>query len=474
MPDFVYDNVTIPTKLQRRALPAGEDPLKWDQHTDYNAHTDMGVSLRSGLLTGQWHGFSPRSAGEITALSQASAYRVAVRDSDKHLVYWNGTTLTDLSAGGGGGVSVPLELTSDDASNSSVVDVLKLRHTTSGSAATGIGVGLLWESEDGGGNLTTVVDMEAVLSTVSDGDETGYLRCQVMTGGALADAFYAHGGGISVGVPSISALYPMHVAHADGDSAGLFETTDTANGTVINALRVHRATSHASHGATGIGVGILFESEDASGNAHQAVADIAGVLSVATHTSEKGYLRFRAMNGAAAMADSFYAWGTGRVGIGTGTTEPSSSLHVISPAATAAATFVGILDKTATAGQAFNMLADFRLNGTQKGALFFDASDILSLAGSTYLSLVAGGTVAISLSSTVAYINGDIDHNGTNVGFYSTTPVARNGTPFTLNSGALAHDLPASPTAQQVGDCLRQLLTYLGDVSGNGLMNVTA
>jgi hypothetical protein len=38
----------------------------------------------------------------------------------------------------------------------------------------------------------------------------------------------------------------------------------------------------------------------------------------------------------------------------------------------------------------------------------------------------------------------------------------------------LAHDLPASPTAQQVGDVLRQLLTYLGDVSGYGLINVTA
>lgn len=81
------------------------------------------------------------------------------------------------------------------------------------------------------------------------------------------------------------------------------------------------------------------------------------------------------------------------------------------------------------------------------------------------------GAVEIGLANFGAIKIGD---SNSTLGYFGTTPIARNASPFTLNSGSLSYDLPATPTAQQVGDCLRQLLTYLGDAAGNGLCNVTA
>lgn len=103
MSDFVYDLLDAPpTKTNnRRAIPGLEG--KSARAEDWNEVVADLESLRSAVLTGQWHGFDPRDAGEITALSEAGTYRVAVRNSDKHLVFWDGDTLHDLLSGGVGG-----------------------------------------------------------------------------------------------------------------------------------------------------------------------------------------------------------------------------------------------------------------------------------------------------------------------------------------------------------------------------------
>ena len=79
--------------------------------------------------------------------------------------------------------------------------------------------------------------------------------------------------------------------------------------------------------------------------------------------------------------------------------------------------------------------------------------------------MTIGETNAVSVSITRA---------AGMLGFFGTDPAARNGEAFTLNSGSEQYDLPAAPTAQEVGDVVRKLLSILGDVSGYGLVNVTA
>lgn len=110
MSDFIYDNVSIPTKTNARALTVVDS--KGFQASDWTLLRSALLDTRTSILTGQFHGFDPRDTGEITALSMASTYRVAVRDSDKHLVYWDGTTLKDLlvPTGGGAGHVIRVEL----------------------------------------------------------------------------------------------------------------------------------------------------------------------------------------------------------------------------------------------------------------------------------------------------------------------------------------------------------------------------
>jgi hypothetical protein len=257
-----------------------------------------------------------------------------------------------------------------------------------------------------------------------------------------------------------------------------FSLSDAGTNTTPTLATLRHLTSGTA--AAGFGGTLLMRGED-DGGGESDLAAIVSAYSVVTAGSEKSYVALQSMDGAAgtaALASSLWAWGSGRVGIGAlGATEPSATFHVRSASSAAAAFPVAIWDKQSGGALASNRLAEFyRDTATTLGFIQADASDNLAISSAANKALIfaVNGVTQASVTNTVTTVNGAFRHAGSTLGFFSATAVARSATPFTLNAGTLAHDLPASPTAQQVGDVLRQLLTYLGDVSGYGLINVTA
>jgi hypothetical protein len=148
---------------------------------------------------------------------------------------------------------------------------------------------------------------------------------------------YPPGGAVTVNGRTISATglaltqpWSTKMIFTDGanyfaEERGEFQGAD-ANNNILDVLSVRHAKTTGA-GAAGLGVGVAFQADNAS-NTWKQLAQIAAVYSVATAGSEKSYLRLQAFNGSGALADGCYVWGTGKVGIGTGTTEPAASLEV--------------------------------------------------------------------------------------------------------------------------------------------------
>ena len=85
--------------------------------------------------------------------------------------------------------SVATSVVVDDANTNTVVDVLTLDHTTTGTAANNIGTGILFRAEDAAGTTENVAEIQAVLWDATDATEDGRLvfRTRGPNGGALAD-----------------------------------------------------------------------------------------------------------------------------------------------------------------------------------------------------------------------------------------------------------------------------------------------
>lgn len=118
----------------------------------------------------------------------------------------------------------PLEVTVDDATTNNITACLKLSHTTSGTAAAGIGAALLFGSEDASGNAEDVAYIAAVLSTATNGAEASRIDFATRSGGGAntvqmrlfsdgsltLNQSTAIGGAGRIGFPNTGGLYFYH------------------------------------------------------------------------------------------------------------------------------------------------------------------------------------------------------------------------------------------------------------------------
>ncbi len=210
-------------------------------------------------------------------------------------------------------------------------------------------------------------------------------------GAATSGSVDLYGTAISTGRQELRvASSGTDLAAFQSGGGGLFVYHNDALDTAATLLTL-RHTSSGTAGA-GIGSAILFEAED-DGGSTQSAGYIAGVLSVATAGSEKGYVTLQAANGSGSLAAGMYAWGTGRVGIGTGTTEPAGHLQVKST--DGASLTPAIFERGETSAAALT-LVDLRRNAGSKGTIELDSSDRVLLKG--------GGTNFFEVSSSRARI----------------------------------------------------------------------
>lgn len=170
-------------------------------------------------------------------------------------------------------------------------------------------------------NTTTPTQTLTVVGTVN------------ITGGAASvlGLIVDDQGRVSIGIGS-----PSYKLHAVSD--------DAFNQSVTDMFVLDHTTTAVSNGTNGIGVGILFRTEDTARDVEN-VTLIQGLLTTATNTSETSALTFWTRTGGNNLSERMRITGVGLVGINT--TTPTQTLTVIGDI-NATGTIYGTINATAS------------------------------------------------------------------------------------------------------------------------------
>lgn len=192
-------------------------------------------------------------AGDRMAISHDGATNSMFFQSDTASADTLATILT-LAKTGIITTTAAINVEVDDASNTTVSDVLNLQHFTSGTAAAGIGAGLTFDLENGVGTEEEHAYIDIVATSSTDGAEDTDVVIGVMSAGALAEVVRV--------VAASSATV--------GDSLIITSNTTETNA-ITDILSLANVTGTA---AANTGLGITWDFEDASGAEEQASLDV--------------------------------------------------------------------------------------------------------------------------------------------------------------------------------------------------------
>lgn len=139
-------------------------------------------------------------------------------DSDTdELKFWDGSSDTVLG-GGSGSVSAPLDLGVDDATTNAATTILTLRHTTSGTAAAGLGARIKFELEDSAGNTDEAGSIDFVWQDATTTAEDSDIVFRTRFSGSMLEAHKIYNSGAmrlpettSPGTPP-SAFYNLYAS----------------------------------------------------------------------------------------------------------------------------------------------------------------------------------------------------------------------------------------------------------------------
>ena len=273
-----------------------------------------------------------------------------------------------------------------DSGTTTILDVLTIKRITSGTAAAGLGCGILLQLEDDGGNLDSAGRVSTVWTDATGGSEDSAITFQVRTAGAaLAESFrltatqvlslagdgsaaaptysfttypgagmlantggtlIAYGGnqiarfgsddiqfnhgGASIWLFGATYFKPStHMVGALGATdaylnTGFIGCSDAGTTTTLDALTLRRDTSGTA--AAGLGCGLLFRLEANDANPGDA-ARVAAVWTDATFTTKDADIVFSAMK-ANTMTEGARVKGTGGIICPAGSTEALPSFGI--------------------------------------------------------------------------------------------------------------------------------------------------
>lgn len=218
--------------------------------------------------------------------------------------------------------------------------IFRLSHTTSATPATGIGVGMEFETETASGNNEITGSIESVTTNVTPANEYADLAFKTMGEGTIGEVLrlsklagpttrivtqgktldIASTGWNFSGVLIGSAAVKIGIQESATIDRRLHtEEYNTATNTVLYPFRMSRVVQ-TGNGATGIGVGMEFEVENGSG-ANVVGSTIESVSTDATSGSEDFDIVFKNMAAGTAAAEKFRITSAGNatlVGTGTG------------------------------------------------------------------------------------------------------------------------------------------------------------
>lgn len=121
------------------------------------------------------------------------------------------------------------------ATNSTVINSLKLSRDTSGVPAAGIGVGLAFEVETGASNLETGAIIEAVTTSITGGSEAFKLVFKTMTGGLTPSARFQINGVGAIGLSGDNYGTAGQVLTSNGSGSAATWTTVSGGGITNSA-----------------------------------------------------------------------------------------------------------------------------------------------------------------------------------------------------------------------------------------------
>ncbi|MBI2232364.1 MAG: hypothetical protein HYU56_00425, partial [Candidatus Aenigmarchaeota archaeon] len=200
---------------------------------------------------------------------------------------------------------------------------------------------------------------------------------------------------------------------------------DNVNETVTNMLFLNHTTSAVSNGTaasngTGIGSGIIFAAEDAAGQSEVA-AQIIGMLTTVTNTTEAGALTFRTRTQGGALTERMRITGTGNVGIGDATPDALLDIDFSSTdinVGTEYGAFFTVTD-TGQTQAGTDTTYGTRISTTRTGAMagtlntYGLYSDVTGDATGTSTAVAIYGTAAGADNNYAAILNGSVGINTT-------------------------------------------------------------
>lgn len=139
------------------------------------------------------------SIGAVTMLNQDGS-AIAAADLKANSTYWvvyrSSNTRFYVQNGVQSTVNSALTAEIADAGTTSVVRPFIARHSTSGTAAAGFGVGYSFYIEDASGNVDEVGRIDYVSTDVTHGSEDGEFVFSLMVGGSITEIFRVAGAGL--------------------------------------------------------------------------------------------------------------------------------------------------------------------------------------------------------------------------------------------------------------------------------------
>jgi len=175
----------------------------------------------------------------------------------------SGTALTRFTISDAGVVTTmgTVNLVIDDSANSTVTDVLNITHSTSGTAAAGIGTSLTFDLENAAGTVEEHASFDIISAVATNGSEDTDFVINLMTNGALAEVF--------------------RIDNDNEATAGaVFELTsytEETNG-VIDILELELDnTADTADSGFGAGISVVMEQADSGTPVQQASVDFVMV-----------------------------------------------------------------------------------------------------------------------------------------------------------------------------------------------------
>lgn len=150
-----------------------------------------------------------------------------------------------------------------DATNSATTNVAVLTHRTTGTPSAGIGTGLVFETEDGGGADQNIAIVRAVLTTVTAASEVGAVRFAIVSAGSVpaegSEQFaFTAAGTLGIGTTSPITSAAVHVAKSNTGVNLVFVSNANTGTTVQSGFRAGNSAASVDNdyfGLTKFGTG---------------------------------------------------------------------------------------------------------------------------------------------------------------------------------------------------------------------------